>query len=177
MQLLGRRSVHSHKCTVRKSGSFQVSSFCFPPQNIISLLQGSHMHTTHNTDIAELCRHRLGQHFFFSFLSQTLSFQSGEDTMDRFCLFPSGQMSIKRPKLFFSFSSTTPPTALGRNTPTQGQGPGEKSSGHAIPSLPLLSSWGTGRGHNHLSGRDFISYKCSFPVPRLRKASLHRTIL
>lgn len=31
MQLLGRKSVHGCKCTLRKSGGFQVPSLCFPP--------------------------------------------------------------------------------------------------------------------------------------------------
>lgn len=135
------------------------------------------MPTTLNTDIAELCKHQLEHFFLFSFLSQTLSFQPENETMFRLCSFPSGQMSIKRLKPFFNFSSTTPPTSLGRNMSAQGQAPGE-ISGHAILSLPLFfSSWGTGRGHNHLSGKDFISYKCSFPAPQLRKMSLHKTTL
>lgn len=85
--------------------------------NIIPLLQGSHMPTTHNTDTAEPAQIRAM--FLFSFLSQTLSFQPGKETMFRFCSFPSGQMSIQTPKPFFSFSSNNPPTALGRNTSAQ----------------------------------------------------------
>lgn len=114
---------------------------------------------------------------FFCFLSfpRHYCFSQGRRPCSDLVHFPVG---IKRPKSFLNFSSTTPPAALGRNMSAQGQAPGDKSSGRTIPlSLFLFSSWGTGRGHNCLSGRDFISCKCSFQAPQLRKASLHKTAL
>lgn len=100
----------------------------------------------------------------------------------RFHAFPSEQTSNKRPKPLLSVSAPPTALALGRNMSAQGQAPGERSSGHRIPSLPpfpfpVLASWGTRRSHDHLSGRGFISNNSSFLAPQLRKASLCKTIL
>lgn len=105
------------------------------------------------------------------FLSDIILQARGGDHRD-FMHFPVGRMSNKRPKPSFRVSPS--PIALGRNRSARGQAPGEKSSGHAIPSLPpfpflVFASWGTGRSHDQRSARGFISYKCSIPAPQLRK--------
>lgn len=100
------------------------------------------MPTTLNTDIAELCRHRLGQLFLFSFLSQALPFQPGKETMDRFCPFPSGQMSIKSKtllQLFFYYSSYTP---WKKYVSTRTSSRGEDFNSHYSFSLSFFSVTG-----------------------------------
>lgn len=175
MQLLGRRSVYRPKCTLLSLDSFRsLHSACLHKTHFLIAGQ-SHPHNTQYWHCRALqAYNRAKCHcFVFPFWDTILSARGGDH--GHFVHFP---VSNKRPKR--SYTVSLPPRALRRNTSAQGQAPGEKSSGHAILSLPpfsVFASWGTGRSHNHLSGRPFISYKCSFPEPQLRKASLYKKIL
>lgn len=132
-----------------------------------------------NTDIAELCRHGLGQLFFvfFPFPDTILSAREGDHVLILFISQWADEHQETKIllQLFFYYSSYRTWEEICQHK--------DKLQGRTVQVtlflllLFLFSSRGTGRGHNCLSGRDFISYKCSFQVPHLRKASLHKTAL
>lgn len=182
MQLLGRKSIHGRKCTLRMSGRLS------GPFTLLSSIKYHFLITGQSHPCNTQYWHRralqaCNEVNFCWFVFPLRHYPSSQGRRPRgFRAFPSGQMSNKKLKPFFRVSPSTTALALGRNMSALGQAPGEKSSGHAIPSLPpfpfsVLPSWGTGRSHDHLSGQGFISYKCSIPAPQDRKASLYKTIL
>lgn len=131
----------------------------------------SHPYNTQHGHYSALQAYNREEFCCFAFpLPDIISFHPGEETMERFCAFPGGQISNKRPKPSFRVS---PPIAMARNTSLQWQAPGEKSSGHNIPSLPLfpfsvLASWGQAEATTSQEGALFHS-NAHFHCPNSEK--------
>lgn len=167
MQLLGR----SHKCTVRKSGGFQVSLFSFlhktsfPYYRAVTCPQHSILRSQSSAGTDQgnfLC--------FLSFLRHYPSSQGRRPWID-FVHFPVGRWASRgqNPSSAFLLLLVLQPWEEICQHKDKLQGRRVQVTLFLL-SLLLFSSWGTGRGHNHLSVRDFFHINAHFQYPNSEKS-------